>query len=140
MIQTDEEEQQNYKKCIVSNASDSHNLHFIECHLFYEIVSNITIGLADEDYVPLTLDEQKGFFQRDDVRRIIKSIVITFLSDLREDQEWNGGIENDWIREYVYGPKGLSDIYGKLPKIPSNSDNPNISLLSISEYEPIFSK
>jgi len=131
MSQTEE------KQLIMSNLSDSLNLYYIERHLFYEIVSNITIGLADQDYVPLTLDEQKSFFQREDVRQIIKSIVITFLSDLREDGEWHG-IENDWIREYVYGSNGLNGIYDKLPKIPS--DNPNISFLPISEYDPIFSK
>src|SRR5579872_1573970 len=93
--QTEENLKISLREEITPERSDNHNYYYIERHLFYEVVSNITVGLADDNYIPLSLQEQKMFFKRADVRAIMKHISIEFLKQLRADEKWTGGIEND---------------------------------------------
>ena len=125
---------------ISPDKTDEENYTFLERHLFHEVITNITVGLADEDYVPPSLQDQKEFFKRPDVRDRIRKILIDFLSQLREDEEWEGGMEYDWIREHIYAPNSLGEIYDRLPKKhrPIHEQNADIAFLSWDEYEPIF--
>jgi hypothetical protein len=113
-------------------------MYRLEHRLFVEIASNIVYGFEEEPSGPLTLDEQRVFFARDDVRDAMKRIMIDFLADLSADEEnKDGGIEDDWLREYIYKAKYLGSIYEQLHTRPNESLFESIPL-DYSEYTPMF--
>jgi hypothetical protein len=128
-----------YGDNIIPELSDNENYRFLERHLFHEMTTNITYGF-EESSGALNLAQQKAFFERTDVRDAMRRIIVDFLKSLREDEEWEGGMMHDWIREYIYDQQYLAPIYDEVERTTNSekSIGKEHPLLSFDEYQPIF--
>lgn len=122
--------------------SDQELLYRIEHHLFGEMTSNITYGFEDE-VLPLTLEEQKTFFERQDVREGMRDIILEIFGVTREEEE---GYEDDFYRELIYeGSIGriYNEVQASRTKVDENCDevgNTVYEELAYEDYTPQFGR
>ena len=112
----------------------------IEKHLFLEMTSNITIGFADQDLEPLSVEEQREFFEREDVRGEIRFIVLKLLQECRELGE-DEAIMDDWYRELIYDETQLGKMYVAIEATRPQGNYEDIEdmpELPYSDYIPQF--
>jgi hypothetical protein len=107
----------------------------IEKHLFNEMTSNLTYGFCDSDVEPLSLEEQKVFFTRDDVRNEMHEVIVAVFQATCDGWEY----QNDFYRELIYdGPLGV--LYLELQKTRNKSefDDEDLTRLAYADYIPRF--
>jgi hypothetical protein len=90
--------------------TDNELLFRIEHHLFKEMVSNITIGFADNDQKPLSLEEQKSFFERQDIRESMRNIILEIFEVTREGNTYH----DDFYRQLIYDESDIGAIYAQI--------------------------
>jgi hypothetical protein len=91
--------------------TDNELLFRIEHHLFKEMVSNITIGFADNDQKPLSLEEQKSFFERQDIRESMRNIILEIFEVTREE---GNTYHDDFYRQLIYDESDIGIIYTQI--------------------------
>jgi hypothetical protein len=120
---------------------DQELLYRIEHHLLIEMTSNITYGFADDDVEPPSLEEQKAFFEREDVRKGMREVILEVFRVTREEPE--DGYNDDFYRQLIYDEGSLGSIYKAFEATRTKGaegefDDVEIEQLAYEDYTPLF--
>lgn len=116
---------------------DQELLYRIERHLFGEMTSNITYGFEDE-VEPLSLEEQKAFFERSDVKRGMRDIILEIFRVTREELD---PYEDDFYRELIYGGsigRFYDELLASRMKVAGCEGCEELDELAYEDYIPQF--